>query len=77
MRVSTFPGDAGFVAVADRRNVTVYLDGVEQRDVVMADSDTGEVVRCMRDAAGNLLVEDDKVRTERLVGRVSIVRGTL
>ncbi len=51
---------------------SVYLDGVEQRDVTEADDIKGYIVRVMLDRAGNLVIDDDKVVYEKLHGVVEI-----
>ncbi|WLS01743.1 hypothetical protein [Shinella oryzae] len=61
MRLSSDKDDAGYRAWCelngDDKRVTVFLDGVEQRDVTMADDEAGEVRRCVRTPAGNIAVD--------------------
>lgn len=69
-RVSTIPGDLGERLFAecrgDGRIINVFLDGVEQMDVITADEALGMIRRTVRseagnmaiDAKGNLLLED-------------------
>ena len=52
----------------------IYLDGVEQRYVIEADTDEGYVIRAKRDTDGNTMRDGDKWATERLTGNVIAVR---
>ena len=53
---------------------TIYLDGVEQRYVIEADTDEGYVIRSKRNADGKPMRDGDGLVTERLTGNVTAVR---
>ena len=53
---------------------TIYLDGVEQRYVIEADTDEGYVIVAKRDADGKPMRDGDGLATERLTGNVTSVR---
>lgn len=61
MRLSSDKDDAGYRAWCelngDDKRVKVFLNGVEQRDVTMADEEAGEVRRCVRTSDGNIAVD--------------------
>lgn len=53
-------------------NCTVFLDGKEIKDAIIADEEKGYIVRHRRDAQGNFIVVDDEIKTERIMGHVEI-----
>ena len=57
-------------------DVNVWLDGIEQRDVITYDLDQGLIVRVRRDQAGRLVLnaERDEVERETLRGEVRVAR---
>jgi hypothetical protein len=76
MRLSSDKEDPGYAAWChvngDGKVARVYLDGVLQRDAVMADDDKGEVRRCVRTADGNLARGHDEFLMETVRGKVEI-----
>ena len=56
------------------RRFAIYLDGVEQRDVIQADTDEGYVIRSKCTADGKPMRDGEKWATERLTGNVTAVR---
>lgn len=50
----------------------VFVDGVEQRNVMSYDIDAGRVTRCAQDARGHLIIRDDEVVTEVVTGCVKV-----
>lgn len=75
MRISMRTGDRGYCN-RDFWNVMIRLDGVQQRFVVVADDDTGYVIRAVSDANGKLTINPatEKYEEETLYGKVSIQR---
>jgi len=51
----------------------IYLDGVEQKHVVMFDTVAGELRRCQLDADGQLYVVDGEIATEVVKGVVRVL----
>lgn len=76
MRYSTEPNTPGFELWLDARLkgefVRVYLDGVEQKFVFLADTDTGELGRD-KIVDGNFVIENGEWASERFTGKVKIV----
>lgn len=75
MRISSDRNDPGhyqYWSVVRTNIVTVYLDGVCQNHVIMADEETGELKRHPVDVAGNLIREEDCFKVEDLKGKVEI-----
>lgn len=79
MRVSSNKDDAGFDAfmgaLAAGRSVHVYLDGVEQTHVSVADDELGQVTRCVLDEKGRIQVnpaKSDEVWIETVTGKVEV-----
>lgn len=79
MRVSSNKDDAGFDAfmgaLANGQSVHVYLDGVEQTHVSMADDDLGQVTRCVLGEDRRIQADPakaDEVWTETVTGKVEI-----
>jgi hypothetical protein len=69
------PGYAAWMAIPNRFEVTIFLDGVEQRSVVTADDEDGFVVKSKLDAQGNVQVnpeKPDEIWMEMLHGAVRI-----
>lgn len=58
-----------------RDGLRVLVDGTEVRDIVEADDEAGFVVHYCRDAAGELIADQDRYRVERLEGTV-VFSGT-
>jgi hypothetical protein len=56
--------------VVRAQNLVVYLDGVVTKDVVRANSETGEVEVFVRDEHGAIVVKDNSVCTETKRGTV-------
>ncbi|MFQ6756708.1 hypothetical protein V6Z72_20390 [Cereibacter sphaeroides] len=52
--------------------VDVWLDGVEQSDVLEADTDAGYIVRAKLNEAGKPYLIGDEVATERVTGVVTV-----
>ena len=77
MRISCDQGDAGYLIWRNMKNrtaVKVFVDEVEQRDVVTADDETGIVVVLVRDGDGKLVLtpELNAVKRLELRGKVRI-----
>lgn len=76
MRISVVKDDAGealyTLLVNAGRKVVVWLDGVKQGDVVMADEASGILVRYARRPNGELKQHGDTLVSEMLKGRVRI-----
>ncbi|WYK06241.1 hypothetical protein DWF04_021480 [Cereibacter sphaeroides f. sp. denitrificans] len=53
-------------------NVDVWLDGVEQSDVLEADTDAGYIVRAKLNETGKPYLIGDEVATERVTGVVTV-----
>ena len=53
---------------------TIYLDGVEQRYVIEADTDEGYVIRSKRTSDGKPTRDRNGLVTERITGNVTAVR---
>lgn len=51
--------------------VAVFLDGVEQKNVIEAHTGEGWLVRCKISDDGSALVDGDKIATERVNGTVT------
>jgi len=73
VRVSTIPGDAGFIDGMQRVMTRVYLNGESQKGCLMADESTGEVLRYVLDSDGKIIANGDEAVTERVFGRVNII----
>lgn len=78
MRVSAIPGEPGYRGFFPCH---VYLEGVEMTWVISADEETGEIVRHVTDAEGNIVIDysdpaNAKTTTESLRGAVRIVPFT-
>lgn len=74
MRASCRANDPGFSTWVKHRPLTIFLDGVEQTEVVTADDVEGIVVKLRRDERGEYVLnaKRDAVETEELRGRVEI-----
>ena len=75
MRISSDVNDLGheqYWSVARTHHVDVYLDGVKQNHVIMADEEKGLLKRHPVCAAGNLVMEDEGFKVEDLKGVVVI-----
>ena len=59
--------------VAVGQSVTVYLDGVEQKNCFEADTENGYVLKARLNDAGEIFVDGFEVATERLEGVVTVV----
>ncbi|AQS61788.1 hypothetical protein AGRHK599_LOCUS1207 [Rhizobium rhizogenes] len=79
MRLSSDKGDAGYEAWCilngDGKVADVYLDGEIQKHASMADTDAGEIRRCVMTPAGNIAFDKHvgEVLTETIKGKVEIV----
>ncbi|WP_347883230.1 hypothetical protein [Pseudomonas aestiva] len=72
MRVSVDQHDPGYSPGLIGRGVKVFLDGVEQRQVVTADDELGLIVMYDLDEQGNVKVEGDEVVWVTVHGAVKI-----
>lgn len=79
MRVSVKTDDPGNTAYADLlcegRTVHIFLDGVEQRDVITADEEAGTVERFVLDADGHAQLDplkEGEAWIETVTGTVRI-----
>lgn len=78
MRLSVVKGEAGYEAwrelQAEGRTAHVYLDGVEQKFVYMADEEAGRLRRAVLDENGRAKpnLTRDAILTETLSGAVRI-----
>jgi hypothetical protein len=54
----------------------ILLNGTKQSDVLELDTEEGWLVRCVRDENGQLVIEGDSLKTERLTGVVTIDETT-
>lgn len=71
MRISVIAGDPNWVM--NTQDYCVTLDGVEQRDCLVADADNGMILRYKRNRMGLFSVtRDGKIDTEELRGTVVI-----
>lgn len=74
MRYSSQEGDAGHEAwlalMADEKKVVVTLDGIEQRKVLTADDETGQVVRIAEGRDGRPRVSGEEFVVETVTGCV-------
>lgn len=50
----------------------VFLDDVELADVIAVDAEVGYVVHYVRDPAGKLILDRDKIRSEVKTGAIRI-----
>lgn len=73
MRFSVREGDDDYQHPSETRDYEVYLDGVYQRHVLVADEEEGYVVVFSHDDKGNLIAFGDEVREETRTGVVVIV----
>lgn len=78
MRMSTDKDDAGYEewrrAAADSYGrILVMLDGIEIKDVVLADEEAGLAVIFARDEKGDFIIDGDHIRREERHGVVQIV----
>lgn len=68
------PGYAHYSAISHKK-IDVFLDGVEQKHVEMADEEAGEILRCVTDAEGHIQIDPKnpyRVWTETVRGKVEI-----
>jgi hypothetical protein len=76
MRLSVDSDDAGHMLFgllrAAGRTPTIYLDGLKQDHVIMADDERGEVLRFKTDDAGHVMRDGDDAARELLTGKVTI-----
>lgn len=76
MRLSTNPADRSYPdwrAKHRQNRITVYLDGIEARNVFEADEDEGYVERAAVNLNGDLIFHGEDVARIRLTGEVRIV----
>ncbi len=72
MRVSADPQDPGYSPGLTGRGVKVFLDGVEQHQVVTADDELGLVVMYDVDENGQVKMDGEMVRRINAQGTVRI-----
>lgn len=77
MRLSTREGDAGYdlwQSVNPKRQIKVFLDGIERHYVEIADEEGGFIESFVVDGQGNLLIDPkrDEPVHEHLTGVVRI-----
>lgn len=72
MRISIDRYDPGYCNFRDYGAHRVFLNGVEQLEVVTADDELGEIIRLARDEHGVLIVERQHVLFELVRGKVRI-----
>lgn len=77
MRLSADSGDPGYetwLSLYLAGNVPrVFLDGVEEVDVVTVDDEPGLIVRAVKNANGNIAWDDNEMLTEEVRGDVLII----
>jgi hypothetical protein len=71
MRISVKKDDPGYDPV-NSRYAKVYLDGVEQKHCVTADEEEGYIIRYVTDDNGELTIEGDYIKEEKVAGKVKI-----
>lgn len=78
MRLSANKGDDGYDAYTEL--VTehggfprVLLDDIEQKWVVIVDTDEGWLERVVTDKDGHIVTDGDEIRSERVHGRLSLI----
>ena len=59
--------------IREGKVVRVLLDGVEQRDGILADDERGEIMVYVKDEWGNLLINHDEIQVEIKRGKVEII----
>lgn len=74
MRLSSKESDPGYATWCSLLGgrIDVHLDGIEQKDCLMADEEAGEIIRLQRGDDGELLVIDDCLVEEMVRGSVMI-----
>lgn len=81
MRLSTVKDDAGYLEwcklLADGHRPAIYVDGVLQNSVTVADEEAGYVERVMKTERGNVVVDRARgeVMTETVRGVVHVSVG--
>lgn len=80
MRLSTVKGEPGFILweelLRSGTDIEVFLDGIKQEWVDMADDQQGVIRRAVLDANGELQIDPDnpdRVYTELVTGKVRII----
>lgn len=77
MRLSCDKDDAGYLAWGklngDGQRVTVFLDGIQQKHVIMADDEAGELRRIVISENGNMAKGHDEFISEVVHGEVRFV----
>lgn len=77
MRISVDEKDAGWLAherlLSERKHIAILLDGAQQRGVITADEEAGEILRVARDTDGYIIAEGDNAKTEIVRGDVMVV----
>ena len=74
MRLTVLDGDPGRKINPGVERYTVYLDGVEVKNVYTADDEKGEVISGVLDERGYLATENGEVKRQTLYGSVRIER---
>jgi len=77
MRISVHKDDPGYRPIDELRSYEIYLDGVQQRDVLTADEDEGFVLRYRRGRDEKLVVFDDLLQEERVEGVVLVETASI
>lgn len=80
MRISVDKDDAGYRTWYELerkgkgKDVAIFLDGIRQWRVLMADDEAGEVTRCVVTPEGNVAIDEvtECLLTETVKGRVEI-----
>ncbi|HHT1950509.1 TPA: hypothetical protein ACTYKV_001545 [Citrobacter farmeri] len=74
MRLTVLDDDPGRKINLAQERYTVYLDGVEVKNVYTADDEKGEVIAAVHDERGYLVAENGEVKRQMLYGSVRIER---
>ncbi|EKJ4549806.1 hypothetical protein PG227_004028 [Escherichia coli] len=74
MRLTVLDDDPGRKINLAQERYTVYLDGVEVKNVYTADDEEGEVIAAVHDERGYLVAENGEVKRQTLFGKVIIKR---
>lgn len=72
MRVFCEENDPGFENWIKNKDVKVFLNGIEQKGCIIADSDAGMIKRYIEDENGYFVVKNGKALIETIYGKVEI-----
>jgi hypothetical protein len=75
VRLSSDESDSGYPLwdqIVNKFDVRIFLDDVEQKNVVTADTTIGMVNRCKIDASGDIYAIGDEIAMEEVRGVVRI-----